>query len=140
MHHDGFHLLDLGNPRRAGLAIATFSAKIDEWPLDVYRDDFNRHPVQYWRHGEADDRQGMNEIRYIMGLHEYFDALRHQHPHLIIDSSASGGRRIDFEMLRRTITFWRSDLTWVPEPQQSMTAGLSYWIPFHGVGTISRTP
>ena len=34
-----------------------------------------------------------------MGLYEYFDALRREHPHLIIDSSASGGRRIDFEML-----------------------------------------
>ena len=59
---------------------------------------------------------------------------------MIIDSSASGGQRIDFEMLGRTITFWRSDLTWVPEPQQSMTAGLSYWVPFHSVGTIIRTP
>lgn len=140
MSRDGFHLLDLGNPEALAWAIATFSAKIGEWDLDVYRHDFNLHPVQYWRHGEADDRQGMNEIRYVMGLYEYFDALRRKHPHLVIDSSASGGRRIDFEMLRRTITFWRSDLTWVPEPQQDMTAGLSYWIPFHGVGAVSRTP
>ena len=55
--------------------------------------------MQYWGHGEPDDRQGMNEIRYIVGLYEYFDALRSEHPHLSIDSSASGGRRIDFEML-----------------------------------------
>ena len=135
MSHNGFHLLDLGNPDALAWAIATISAKINEWALDVYRHDFNLHPVQYWRHREADDRQGMNEIRYIMGPYEYFDALRGEHPHPIIDSSASGGRRIDFEMLRRTITFWRSDLTWVPEPQQDMTAGLSYWVPFHGVGT-----
>ena len=67
--------------------------------LDICRHDFNPHPVQYWGHGEPDDRQGRNEIRYIMGLYEYFDALRREHPHLIIDSSASGGRRIDFEML-----------------------------------------
>ena len=42
---------------------------------------------------------------------------------------ASGGRRVDFEMLRRTITYCRSGLTWISEPQQDMTAGLSYCIP-----------
>ena len=30
LHHDGFHLLDLGNPDALAWAIATFSAKIDE--------------------------------------------------------------------------------------------------------------
>ena len=100
MSHNGFHLLDLGNPDALAWAIATISAKINEWALDLYCHDFNLHPVRYWRHREADDRQGMNEIRYIMGPYEYFDALRREHPHPIIDSSASGVRRIDFEMLR----------------------------------------
>ena len=47
----------------------------------------------------TETHQEHHKIRYIMGLYEYFDALRREHPHLIIDSSASGGRRIDFEML-----------------------------------------
>ena len=51
--------------------------------------------------------------------------------------SDDGFRLLD---LGNPVTFYRSDLTWVPEPQQSMTAALSYWVPFHGVGAISRTP
>ena len=76
-----------------------------------------------------------------MGLYEYFDALRREHPHPIIDSSASGGRRIDFEMLSGRsihVLSQRPDLG--PRAAAEHDGVLSYWVPFHGVGTISRTP
>ncbi len=137
---DSFHLLDLGNPDALDWAKTHFSRVIGDVGIDIYRHDCNIYPLHYWRNGEAPDRQGMNEIRYIMGLYDYFDALLRDHPNLLIDNCASGGRRIDFEMLRRSLALWRSDLCWEPIAEQCMTYGLSLWVPLHGVGSISLHP
>jgi len=137
---DGFYLLNLGNPEALAWAKTTFSEMINSVGIDVYRHDFNIHPLHYWRNGEALDRQGMNEIQYIMGLYDYFDTLLREYPNLVIDNCASGGRRVDFEMLRRSLVLWRSDLCWDPVAEQCMTYGLSLWIPLHGVGSISLDP
>ena len=98
------------------------------------------YPLNYWRHNDTADQQGITEIRYIMGLYGFFDHLLESHEKLIIDNCASGGRRIDFEMLRRSLLLWRSDLCWDPVAQQSATYGLSFWLPLHGVGSISLDP
>lgn len=135
--NDGFHLLNLGNPEALAWAIETFSAMIGEVGIDIYRHDCNIYPLHYWRDGEAPDRQGMTEIRYILGLYDYFDSLQRDHPNLLIDNCASGGRRLDFEMLRRSAALWRSDHCWDADVEQSMTYGLSLWMPLHGVGSIS---
>ena len=82
----------------------------------------------------------MNEIRYIVGLYEFFDSLQRDHPNLLIDNCASGGRRLDFEMLRRSAALWRSDHCWEADAEQGMTYGLSLWMPLHGVGSISVDP
>jgi alpha-galactosidase len=137
---DGFSLLNLGNSEALDWAKSKFSEIIGKVGIDIYRHDCNIYPLYYWRNGEAIDRHGMNEIKYIMGLYDYFDTLLHQHPNLLIDNCASGGRRIDFEMLRRSIPLWRSDLCWDPAAEQCMTYGLSLWTPLHGVGSISLDP
>jgi alpha-galactosidase len=137
---DGFYLLNLGNPQALAWLKTRFSGMIGSVGIDIYRHDFNIHPLHYWRNGEAPDRQGMNEIRYIMGLYDYFDTLLRDHPNLLIDNCASGGRRLDFEMLRRSIPLWRSDLCWDATAEQCMTYGLSLWMPLHGVGSISLDP
>ena len=138
--NDGFHLLDLGNPEALAWAKETFSGMIEEVGIDIYRHDCNIYPLHYWRDGEAPDRQGMNEIRYITGLYDFFDTLQREHPNLLIDNCASGGRRLDFEMLRRSAALWRSDHCWDADVEQSMTYGLSLWMPLHGVGSISVDP
>lgn len=137
---DGFYLLNLGNKDALAWLKDKTSEMIGSIGIDIYRHDFNMYPLHYWRNGEASDRQGMNEIRYIMGLYDYFDTLLHDHPNLLIDNCASGGRRLDFEMLRRTVPLWRSDLCWEPAAEQCMTYGLSLWMPLHGVGSISIEP
>ncbi len=138
--NDGWRLLNLGNPAALAWAKAKFSGMIGDIGIDAYRNDFNMHPVYYWRTGEAADRQGMNEIRYVMGLYDYFDTLQADHPNLIIDDCASGGRRIDFEMLRRSLVLTRSDYLWYSDSAQSMQYALSFWIPLTGLGTVSLNP
>lgn len=136
---DGF-LLNLGNPEALAWAKSNFSKMIKEYGVDVYRQDFNIQPLHHWRNQESPERQGINEIKYIMGLYDFWDTLLKESPGLLIDNCASGGRRIDFETLRRSIPLWRSDECWKPIPEQCMNLGLSLWIPYHGMGSVSLDP
>jgi len=138
--NDGFHLLNLANSDVLEWLKSKVSSMIADVGIDVYRHDFNMYPLNYWRQNDAENQQGMTEILYIMGLYDYYDSLLDDHNHLIIDNCASGGRRIDFEMLRRSLLLWRSDLCWDPIAQQCATYGLSFWVPLHGVGSISLDP
>ena len=94
-------------------------------------------PLGYWRAADAEDRQGITEIRHITNLLAYWDELRRRHPDMLIDECASGGRRNDLEMMRRGVPMWRSDKTMEPIGQQSMTYGISMWIPYFGTGTVA---
>jgi alpha-galactosidase len=134
---DGFHLLDLGHPEALAWLKAKLSGMIGDVGIDCYRNDFNMYPLDYWRNGEPPDRQGIREIRYIVGLYDLFDTLQRRHPHLLLDTCASGGRRIDFEMLRRALVLTRSDYLWDPIGQQCHTYGLAQWIPITGIGAAS---
>ncbi len=135
--NDGFHLLDLGNPDALAWVKQKISGMIGSLGIDCYRNDFNMYPLYYWRNQEPPDRQGMREIRYITGLYDFFDTLQREHPALLLDNCASGGRRIDFEMLRRSLVLTRSDYLWDPIGQQCHTYGLAQWIPITGIGAAS---
>ena len=135
--NDKFHLLDLGKPEAAKWVAKTVSDAITEVGIDAYRNDFNMYPSFYWRANEAPDRQGINEIKYVTALYRYFDTLRAQHPRLLLDTCASGGRRIDLEMLKRALVLTRSDYLWDPTGQQCHTYGLAQWIPVTGIGAAS---
>jgi alpha-galactosidase len=56
---------------------------------------------------------------------------------MLIDTCASGGRRNDLETLRRAVPLWRSDYAFEPVGHQCMTYGISFWIPYHGTGTVA---
>ena len=127
---DGGGLLNLGNSA-ARTAITDLVLDIlAKGGLDWYRQDFNIAPANYWV--DAPDRVGMTEIRYIEGLYKYWDDLRARHPGLKIDNCASGGRRLDLEMITRSMSLWRSDYccgTTDSIGPESQTVGLSPWIP-----------
>ncbi len=108
------------------------SKRIDEWNLDVYRNDFNMDPLDYWRASDAPDRQGITEIRYVEGLYKMWDTLLQRHPGLLIDNCASGGRRLDLEMIMRSVPLWRSDTGCSPghpEWNQMQSMQLAQYLP-----------
>nr|WP_303652767.1 alpha-galactosidase [Paludisphaera mucosa] len=135
--NDGFHLLDLGNPEALAWSIEHYSKMIAATGIECFRNDFNMYPGFYWNAAEPADRVGLREARYVTGLYRLFDALRGRHPGLMIDDCASGGRRIDVEMLRRALVLTRSDYLWDPVGQQAHTFGLARWIPITGIGAAS---
>jgi alpha-galactosidase len=138
--NDGFYLLNLGNPKALNWVKRTFSDIITKFGVDIYRQDFNMTPLYFWRNGEAENRQGINEIRHITGLYDLFDTLVKEHPGLMLDNCASGGRRIDFEIMRRALSLFRSDCCWDPIGEQCMNYGISSWMPVTGVGGITTDP
>jgi alpha-galactosidase len=49
--------------------------------------------------------------RIIRGTYALLDRIRQAHPHVEIESCASGGARVDLEMLKRASRIWPSDTT-----------------------------
>lgn len=127
-------LLDLGNPDARKWLVDHTDQILKNQGIDLYRQDFNMDPLEYWHNNDAPNRQGITEIRHITGYLAFWDELLRRNPDLRIDTCASGGRRNDLETLRRAVPLWRSDYIMEPIGTQGCTYGISSWIPFHGTG------
>ena len=135
----GGGLVKLGEPECRKWITDRVDQVITSEGIDFYRQDFNIDPLYYWRGNDADDRQGITEIRHVEGYFAYWDELVRRHPKLWIDSCASGGRRNDLETLRRAVPILRSDYVGNPPAydflnQQNHVYGISFWMPYHGSG------
>lgn len=133
-------LLNLGSPQAWKWLVEHIDGLIVSEGIDLYRQDYNIDPLQFWRENDAADRQGMTEMGYVTGYLAYWDELRKRHPNMLIDSCASGGHRNDLETMRRSLPLLRSDYIFEPIGQQGHTYGLSPWIPWFGTGTIGTKP
>ena len=127
-----WRLLNFGNPEALKWVTDHFNNLITDQGIDLYRQDFNMDPLHFWRTNDAEDRQGITEIRYVEGYLAYWDGLRREHTGMPIDSCASGGRRNDVETLRRAVPLTRSDDVLESLGQQGATYGISFWIPYNG--------
>lgn len=132
-------LLNLGNPAARKFLTDFISARIEEYGLGCYRQDFNIDPLAWWQAADAPDRQGATEMHYIEGLYAFWDELMERHPNLIIDNCASGGRRLDLETLGRATPFWRTDGPRDPIAHQCHTYGLLSWVPLNATSQDRAT-
>jgi alpha-galactosidase len=131
----GGGLFKLNDPKARRWLTELLSRRITEYGIDIYRNDFNINPLDFWRRSDTPDRQGVTEIRYVEGHYAMWDELMARHPGLMIDNCASGGRRFDLETCMRSMSLSRSDTVCEPghaEWDQSQTLGLSLYIPLHG--------
>ena len=127
-------MFNMGAPEARAFLTDFISDRIVEFGLDWYREDANIAPLEYWRHADAPDRQGITEIRYIEGLYAFWDELIQRHPHLMIDNCASGGRRIDLESIGRSTALHRTDWARDSIHAQCHSYGLFQWVPLHMAG------
>ncbi len=122
-------------------------ASLKENGVSLYRQDFNFAPEKFWAKADKEfygGRKGICENHYITNHYRYLDYLQDNIEGLIIDNCAAGGRRLDLEMTRRSIPIWRSDYNCAPhddifEATQSMTYGLSFWLPISGTVQYNNT-
>jgi alpha-galactosidase len=94
-----------------------------------YRQDFNRDPLAHWRDNDAPDRQGITEIKYVMGLYAYWDRIIEAFPDSYRVECAGGGRRIDLETVMRFHVHQKSDYWFHNVPDQSSLFALSHYLP-----------
>jgi alpha-galactosidase len=139
-------LLNLGNPAARQWLTDYIGRFLTDEGVDLYRQDFNVDPLKAWEANDTPDRRGMTENLYVQGYLAYWDGLLQQHPGMLIDSCASGGRRNDLETLRRAVPLLRSDYQAAGFPgAEGMTAdvfdgnqghayGLNLWVPVYGSG------
>ena len=81
------------------------------------------------------DRSGRPAVRrQVDALYRLIDRLRAEFPHVEIESCASGGARIDFEILRRTHRFWASDSN-DPVERTRIQHGFSHFLPPEVMGS-----
>ena len=129
------YLFDLGNPQ----ALDWFCRYIGDFMqvngIDYYRQDFNMDVDAFWSENDEPGRKGIHEIRHIEGLYKFWEYLLKRFPETIVDNCASGGRRIDFETMKRSAPMWRTDYNYgEPLGYQSHTYGLNFYLPLTGTG------
>ncbi len=129
-------LFNLGNPEACRWMSHTIGNILEENGIDYYRQDFNIAPESIWLANDEEGRRGMTEVKYIMGLYDYWDYLLNRFPSLLIDNCASGGRRIDYETMLRSAPMWRTDYNYgEPVGYQCHTYGLEFFLPQHATGS-----
>ncbi len=97
-------VLDFGRAEVRAHIFDVIDAILSTYSIAYLKWDMNRdlsHP------GGADGRAGA--IAHTQGVYEVLDRLRAAHPHVEIESCASGGGRADYGILARTDRVWTSD-------------------------------
>ena len=115
-------VLNLNIPDAFDYLLARMSWLLGEHPVDYVKWDMNRELVQPGHEGRAAaDAQTRQFYRLL-------DTLRNRFPHIEFESCASGGGRIDYEVLARSHRFWASDNNDALE-RSAIQRGMSYFFP-----------
>ncbi len=135
-----YKLLNMGNPEALAWVTDMVDKTMNDGGFTIYREDFNFGPSDCWTYHEAENRQGINEIKHVTGHLAFWTELLRRNPNRMIDTCASGGHRLDIETLRLSVPLWRTDYPHEPVGAQGMTYGLSMWVPYSGTGVRSDDP
>jgi alpha-galactosidase len=98
-------VLDLGLEQVRDYLFERIDALVREYDIAYLKWDHNRDVTD-----PADSRTGRAAVHQAtLGLYELLAQLKAAHPHLEIESCASGGGRVDLGILRHTDRIWTSD-------------------------------
>ena len=133
---DSNKILNYGNNEALEYVCNLIEGYVKNLDLSCYRQDFNVELTEYFKAYDEENRRGITEIKHIMGMYKMWDYILEKFPGIIIDNCASGGRRIDIETLKRSITFFRSDyqcnFNENPEVLQTHNSNISCYLPYNG--------
>jgi len=116
-------VLDLANPDAYSHVHGLLDALLGDHDIRYVKWDMNRAHAQG---SGADDAAGARA--QTLAVYRLIDELRAAHLHVEIESCASGGGRVDHEILRRTQRVWTSDCNDALE-RQRIQRGASMLIP-----------
>jgi len=121
------YLLDLQNTACFDYIFERLDSLLSQYNIAYLKWDMNREIVQPGHQGKAAIHAQTK------ALYRLLDQLLAAHPKVEIESCASGGGRIDFEILKRTHRFWASDCNDALE-RQAIQRGMSYFFPPEVIG------
>lgn len=116
-------VLDLANPDAYAFIEAHLDALLRDHDVSYVKWDMNRDHI----HGSGRDGAAGTHAQ-TRALYRLLEELRGKHPDVEFESCASGGARIDHEILRRTERVWTSDCNDALE-RQVIQEGASMFIP-----------
>ena len=135
------NMFDLSNDEALQFLCEYIVEQIERNGVSVYRQDCNFSSLmENWKKGESENRIGMVENKYVVNYLRFFDYLLEHCPGLLIDSCASGGRRIEMETNRRSVVLWRDDACYEPTLTQCQSFGINFFNPFSGQATTEADP
>ena len=133
------YLYNLGDEEAYAWIYRLLSAFIRINGIHHFCHNFNILPLPYWTENDEENRLGICEMKYIVGLYRLWDDLKAEFPDLYIGNCANGGRRIDLESIKRTVPLSRSEISCRPITKahptdvwnQNQLLSLSEYLPYH---------
>ena len=129
-------ILNVGIPEAWQYLFDTISGIMEREGIDDYREDFNMEGHCNWEKGDAPDRVGITEMKFVEGCYRFWEALRKRFPDSFIDNCSSGGRRLDYKAASMSFPLCQSDFAtfraYEEECVQLENLYLDDWLPLHG--------
>jgi alpha-galactosidase len=127
-----WHIFNFGNLEARKAMTEWIANRIEEYGIDILRQDCNAGLSESWDEQDSPDRIGISEIRYVEGLLTFWDELHVRFPHLVFDIV----QRRDLESISRGMDMSRADHEFLPHTDviasQTALYGLSHWTPLSG--------
>lgn len=122
-------VLNLAHPDCFNYLLERISSILAEYPIGYIKWDHNRDLLD-----AADPRTGHAAVRHTtLALYRLLAELKTRHPHLEIESCASGGARVDLGILDYTDRIWTSDCI-DPIERLDNQANTSLLVPYELLG------
>lgn len=135
LDNNGCHLLRLETPAGRDWAFESIAGNLRQLGGHYLKFDMNADPAPIWAHNDLPERRGFTEIRYLENLYLLLDDLLAAFPGLLLENCASGGRRIDLEMLRRSHNNWLSDHSQSEAIVRYHIFGAAHFLPANQIDT-----
>lgn len=128
------HMVNLGNDEAREWVTNRVISILKAANFDLYREDFNIMPAEYWVLGDTENRKGITENLSVQGHYKFWDDLIDAG--YFIDCCASGGNRNDLQSLRRAVFLHPTDALYSAWNAKQGGAMVMYrWLPYFGANT-----
>jgi hypothetical protein len=108
---DGAAVIDFSQQAARDWAVDTITDVVERYEVGWLRWDVNMPIAPNWAANDPPGRAGWHQLQHVAGVHEVQDRLLDRFPDLLLEGCCGGGRRMDLGLLRRSHTFWASDMT-----------------------------
>lgn len=126
-------VLDCGRTEVCDYLFERIDSLLSEYAISYIKWDMNRDFTQASHEGRAGTHG------HVVGVYGLLDRLRAAHPDVEIESCASGGGRVDLEILKRTDRVWTSDCNDALE-RQAIQRGFTMLFPPEIMGSHIGPP